>query len=98
MVFDPIPAMAEPPKLFQLKCPSHALEAATRLNRNNPLVLRTLSDRATLSVVLFLSLLCIKKNLNFKMEKKNHLALGSLADLFSSALQISPWATIHASR
>jgi hypothetical protein len=25
--------VAEPPELFQLKCPSHALEAATRLNR-----------------------------------------------------------------
>jgi hypothetical protein len=31
-----IPAVAEPPELFQLKCPSHALEAATHLNRNNP--------------------------------------------------------------
>jgi hypothetical protein len=30
--------VAEPPKLFQLKCPSHALEAATHLNRNNPSV------------------------------------------------------------
>jgi hypothetical protein len=27
--------VAEPPKLFQLKCPSHALEAATHLNWNN---------------------------------------------------------------
>jgi hypothetical protein len=32
--------VAEPPELFQLKCPSHALEAATHLNRNNPLVPR----------------------------------------------------------
>jgi hypothetical protein len=32
--------MAEPPRLFQLKCPSHALKAATHLNRNNPSVLR----------------------------------------------------------
>jgi chromosome segregation ATPase len=30
--------VAEPPELFQLKCPSHALEAATHLNRNNPSV------------------------------------------------------------
>jgi hypothetical protein len=30
--------VAEPPELFQLKCPSHALEAATHLNWNNPLV------------------------------------------------------------
>jgi hypothetical protein len=28
--------VAEPPILFQLNCPSHALEAATHLNRNNP--------------------------------------------------------------
>jgi hypothetical protein len=27
-------AMAEPPRLFQLKCPSLALEATTHLNRN----------------------------------------------------------------
>jgi hypothetical protein len=32
--------VAEPPRLFQLKCPSHALEAATHLNRNNPSVPR----------------------------------------------------------
>jgi hypothetical protein len=31
-------AVAEPPELFQLKCPSHALEVATHLNRNNPSV------------------------------------------------------------
>jgi hypothetical protein len=31
-------AVAEPPELFQLKCPRHALEAATHLNRNNPSV------------------------------------------------------------
>jgi hypothetical protein len=43
----------------------------------------------------FLSLLSIKKNLNSKMEKKIHLALGSLAYLFSGALQTSPRATIH---
>jgi hypothetical protein len=28
-------SVAEPPELFQLKCPSHALEEATHLNRNN---------------------------------------------------------------
>jgi hypothetical protein len=33
-------SVAEPPKLFQLKCPSHALEAATHLNRNNSSVPR----------------------------------------------------------
>jgi hypothetical protein len=38
VVFAPIPAVAEPPELFQLKCPSHASEAATHLNRNNPSV------------------------------------------------------------
>jgi hypothetical protein len=27
--------VAEPPELFQLKCPSHAIEVATHLNRNN---------------------------------------------------------------
>jgi hypothetical protein len=32
------PFVAEPPKLFQLKCLSYALEAATHLNRNNSLV------------------------------------------------------------
>jgi hypothetical protein len=30
------PFVAEPPELFQLKCPSHALKAATHLNQNNP--------------------------------------------------------------
>jgi hypothetical protein len=30
--------VAQPPELFQLKCPSHPLEAATHLNRNNPSV------------------------------------------------------------
>jgi hypothetical protein len=30
--------VAEPPKLFELKCPSHALEAATHLIWNNPSV------------------------------------------------------------
>jgi hypothetical protein len=30
--------VAEPPELFQLKCPSHALDAATHLNWNNPSV------------------------------------------------------------
>jgi hypothetical protein len=30
--------VAEPPELFQLKCPSHSLEAATHLNLNNPSV------------------------------------------------------------
>jgi hypothetical protein len=38
VVFAPMPAVAEPPELFHLKCPSHALEAATHLNRNNPSV------------------------------------------------------------
>jgi hypothetical protein len=38
VVFAPIPAMAEPPELFHLKCLSYALEAATHLNRNNPSV------------------------------------------------------------
>jgi hypothetical protein len=32
--------VAEPPVLFQLKCPSLALEATTHLNRNNPSVPR----------------------------------------------------------
>jgi hypothetical protein len=40
-------SVAEPPELFQLKCPSHALEAPTHLNRNNPLVPRIWSDKAT---------------------------------------------------
>jgi hypothetical protein len=31
-----VEGVAEPPELFQLKCPSHALEAATHLNWNNP--------------------------------------------------------------
>jgi hypothetical protein len=31
-------ALVEPPKLFQLKCPCHASEAATHLNQNNPSV------------------------------------------------------------
>jgi hypothetical protein len=30
--------VAEPPELFQFKCLSHALEATTHLNRNNPSV------------------------------------------------------------
>jgi hypothetical protein len=30
--------VAKPPELFQFKCPSHSLEAATHLNRNNPSV------------------------------------------------------------
>jgi hypothetical protein len=47
VVFALIPAVAEPPELFQLKCPSHALEAATHLNRNNPSVPQILSDKAT---------------------------------------------------
>jgi hypothetical protein len=40
-------AVAEPPELFQLKCPSHALEAATHLNRNNLSVPQIKSDKAT---------------------------------------------------
>jgi hypothetical protein len=39
--------VAEPPRLFQLRCPSRTLKAATHLNRNNPLVLWISSDRAT---------------------------------------------------
>jgi hypothetical protein len=42
-----MPAVAEPPELFQLKCPSHALEAATHLNQNNPSVPQIYSDKAT---------------------------------------------------
>jgi hypothetical protein len=38
VVFAPIPAMAKLVELFQLKCLRHALEAATHLNQNNPLV------------------------------------------------------------
>jgi hypothetical protein len=34
-VFAPIPAVAGLPELFQLKCLSYALEAATHLNQNN---------------------------------------------------------------
>jgi hypothetical protein len=47
MVFASIPAVAEPPRLFQLKCLSHTLKAATHLNWNNPSVLLISSDRAT---------------------------------------------------
>jgi hypothetical protein len=36
--FSALATVAEPPKLFQLKCPSHALEVATHLNQNNPSV------------------------------------------------------------
>jgi hypothetical protein len=32
--------VAEPPELFQLKCPCHASGAVTHLNRNNPSVLQ----------------------------------------------------------
>jgi hypothetical protein len=32
--------VAEPPELFQLKCPYHASGAVTHLNRNNPSVLQ----------------------------------------------------------
>jgi hypothetical protein len=32
--------LVEPPRLFQLKCPSHALKEATHLNRNNPSIPR----------------------------------------------------------
>jgi hypothetical protein len=42
-----MPNVAEPPELFQLKCPRHALEAATHLNRNNPSVPQIWSDKAT---------------------------------------------------
>jgi hypothetical protein len=40
--------------------------------------------------------LFIKKDLNFKMEKKIHFALGSLT-YFPSLLQTGPRATIHLS-
>jgi hypothetical protein len=33
-----VESVAEPPKLFQLKCLGHASGAATHLNRNNPSV------------------------------------------------------------
>jgi hypothetical protein len=46
--------------------------------------------------MLFLSLLYIKMNWKFKMEKKFKLALGSLA-YFPCALKMSSWATIHTS-
>jgi hypothetical protein len=36
----PIPAVAEPPELFQLKCLSPALKARPHLNRNKPPVPR----------------------------------------------------------
>jgi hypothetical protein len=38
VVFAPIPVVAEPPELFQLKCLGHASGAVTHLNRNNPSV------------------------------------------------------------
>jgi hypothetical protein len=40
-------SVAEPPKLFQLKCLSHASRAVTHLNRNNPSVPQIYSDEAT---------------------------------------------------
>jgi hypothetical protein len=39
--------VAEPPELFQLKCLSPTLEARPHLNRNNTLVPRIESDKAT---------------------------------------------------
>jgi hypothetical protein len=39
--------VAEPPELFQLKCPSHASKAATHLNRNKPSVPQIQSDKVT---------------------------------------------------
>jgi hypothetical protein len=39
--------VAEPPKLFQLKCPSPALEVMAHLHRNNPSVPQIWSDTAT---------------------------------------------------
>jgi hypothetical protein len=39
--------VAESLELIQLKCSSHALEAATHLNWNNPSVLQIQSDKAT---------------------------------------------------
>jgi hypothetical protein len=47
MVIAQIPAVAEPSELFQLKCPSHALEVATHLNRNNRSVPGIKSDKDT---------------------------------------------------
>ena len=44
---DYVAVVAEPPELFQLKCPSHALEAATHLNRNKLSVSQIESDKAT---------------------------------------------------
>jgi hypothetical protein len=40
LILLPGQSVAEPPRLFQLKRPSHSLEAATHLNRNNPSVPR----------------------------------------------------------
>jgi hypothetical protein len=37
---DKASTVAEPPELFQRKCPSLALEATTHLNRNDPSVPR----------------------------------------------------------
>jgi hypothetical protein len=39
--------VAEPPELFQLKCPSPTLEARPHLNRNKTSVPRIWSDKAT---------------------------------------------------
>jgi hypothetical protein len=39
--------VAEPPELFQLKCPSPALEATTHLNRNKLSIPRIWSNKAT---------------------------------------------------
>jgi hypothetical protein len=39
--------VGEPPELFQLKCPSPALEAMTHLNLNKPSIPRIWSDKAT---------------------------------------------------
>jgi hypothetical protein len=39
--------VAEPPELFQFKCPRLSVEALTHLNRNKPSVPRIYSDKAT---------------------------------------------------
>jgi hypothetical protein len=39
VVFAPIPVTAEPPELFQLKCPSRALEAETHLSARDQILL-----------------------------------------------------------
>jgi|SRR5688572_10909252 hypothetical protein len=47
MIFALIPALVEPPRLFQLKCPGLPLKVATHLNQNNLSIPRIWSDKAT---------------------------------------------------